>query len=133
MIDIAAGILLLLGGAFGFLAALGLVRLPDAIIRMHAATKAGTLGCGFILLGVAVYFPDTPTTLRAVAAILLVLLTAPIAAHLIGRAAYRSGIRLWHGTWTDELQKDREKRHRPTKRPPRRGGRQGGRRRSRDS
>lgn len=128
MIDIFAGVLLLLGGAFGFLAALGMVRLPDTIIRMHAATKAGTLGCGCILLAVALYFPDTPTTLRAVGAILLIFLTAPIAAHLIGRAAYRSGIHLWHGTWIDELQKDREKKLRSEKRSPRRGGQQRGRR-----
>jgi multicomponent Na+:H+ antiporter subunit G len=128
MIDILAGVLLLLGGAFGFLAALGMVRLPDTIIRMHAATKAGTLGCGFVLFAVALYFPDSPTTLRAVAAILFVFLTAPIAAHLIGRAAYRSGIHLWHGTWTDELQKDREKTRPSDKRSPRRGGRPKGRR-----
>lgn len=102
--QIAAGIVLLLGGAFGFLAALGMLRLPDTIIRMHAATKAGTLGCGCALLAVALRFPDAATTLRAVAAILFVFLTAPVAAHLIGRAAYRSGVHLWHGTWIDELE-----------------------------
>lgn len=94
---------LLLGGVFGFLAALGMWRLPDTIIRMHAATKAGTLGCGFILLAVALYFYDTATSLRAVAAFLFLMLTAPVAAHLIGRAAYRVGVRLWQGTWIDEL------------------------------
>jgi multicomponent Na+:H+ antiporter subunit G len=95
--------LLLLGGAFGFLAALGMWRLPDTIIRMHAATKAGTLGCGFILLAAAFYFYDTATSLRAVSTFFFLMLTAPVAAHLIGRAAYRVGVRLWRGTWIDEL------------------------------
>ncbi|MEJ2721892.1 MAG: monovalent cation/H(+) antiporter subunit G [bacterium] len=114
--QIAAGVVLLFGGVFGFFAALGMLRLPDTIIRMHAATKAGTLGCGCALLAVALHYPDAATTLRAVAAIFFVSLTAPVAAHLIGRAAYRSGIHLWHGTWVDELEHshDGEQRRRST-------------------
>lgn len=107
MTDLAAAVLLVLGGLFSLVAALGMLRLPDTVMRMHAATKAGTLGVGFILAAAAIRFADTGVTLKALAAILFLLLTAPVAAHLIGRAAYYSGIRLWHCTWTDELGQDR--------------------------
>ena len=73
---------------------------------MHAATKAGTLGAGLILIAVAFFYADLGITLRSLAAIMFLLLTAPVAAHLIGRAAYYSGIRLWEKTWIEQL-KDR--------------------------
>jgi multicomponent Na+:H+ antiporter subunit G len=95
MIEIVMSALILLGGFFCFVAGLGVLRLPDVLIRMHASTKAGTLGSGLILAAVAVYFADTATTTRAVATILFLLITAPVAAHMIGRAAFRSGVPLW--------------------------------------
>ena len=95
--------LLLTGGEFGFVAAVGMVRLPDTITRMHASTKAGTLGAGLVMAAVAVHFMEVGITLRAGAAILFLLLTAPVATHVIGRAAYHCGIRLWDRTWKDEL------------------------------
>ncbi len=106
MNDILTAIFLVLGSLFCFVAALGMLRLPDTVIRMHAATKAGTLGAGLILIGEAFFYAELGITLRALAAISFLLLTAPVAAHLIGRAAYYSGIRLWHKTWIDQL-KDR--------------------------
>ncbi len=96
-------VLVLAGGLFGFIAAVGMLRLPDMITRMHASTKAGTLGAGLIMAAVAVHFMEIGITLRAAAAILFLLLTAPVAAHVIGRAAYRCGIKLWERTWIDEL------------------------------
>lgn len=95
MIDWVLAILLLLGGFFCLVAGLGVLRLPDVLIRMHASTKAGTLGSGLILAAAAVHFGDGPTVTRALAAILFLLVTAPVAAHMIGRAAFRSGITLW--------------------------------------
>jgi multicomponent Na+:H+ antiporter subunit G len=103
MMDYLTAALVLAGGLFGFIAALGMLRLPDMITRMHASTKAGTLGAGLILAAVAVHFTEVGITLRAAAAILFLLLTAPVAAHVIGRAAYRCGILLWDRTWVDEL------------------------------
>ena len=75
----------------------------DVFIRMHATTKAGTLGCGLIFVAVAVHFGETDITARSLAAIVFLVLTAPIAAHMISRAAYRTGTPLWRGTVTDEL------------------------------
>ena len=106
MNEILTALLLVLGSLFSFVAALGMLRLPDTVIRMHAATKAGTLGAGLILIAEAFFYAELGITLRALAAITFLLMTAPVAAHLIGRAAYYSGIRLWKKTWIDEL-KDR--------------------------
>ena len=103
MSEIATAILLVAGALFALAAALGVLRLPDVLIRMHASTKAGTLGCGLMLVAAAVHFGETAIIARAVAAIVFLLLTAPIAAHMIGRAAYRTGVPLWHGMAIDEL------------------------------
>jgi len=103
MNEIITAVLLVLGSLFSFVAALGMLRLPDTVIRMHAATKAGTLGAGLILIGEAFFYAELGITLRALAAIAFLLLTAPVAAHLIGRAAYYSNVKLWHKTWIDQL------------------------------
>ena len=108
MTDFVAAFLVLAGGLFALVAALGMLRLPDTLIRMHAATKAGTLGVGLIFLAEAIHHYDTGITLRALTAIIFLLLTAPVSAHLIGRTAYRTGIRLWHNTRIDELREKEE-------------------------
>lgn len=102
MSDFITGLLLLAGAFFVLVAALGLVRMPDVYIRMHAATKAGTLGAMLILAAAAVHGADLGITARAVAAITFLLITAPVAAHLIGRAAYLGGVPLWSGSIADE-------------------------------
>lgn len=98
-----AGLLLVGGGAFCVIAAVGVVRLPDAIMRMHASSKAGTVGCGLVLLAVALVFPDVGTITRDLAAIAFLLVSTPIASHMIGRAAYASGTSLCASTVADEL------------------------------
>lgn len=103
MNDIITALLLIAGGIFSFIASLGMLRLPDTIIRMHAATKAGALGAGLIFIAQAFYHFELATTLRAFAAVTFIMLTAPVAAHLIGRAAYCSKVTLWEKTWIDEL------------------------------
>ena len=102
MIDLVIAVFLVLGGAFAAIAGLGLLRLPDVLIRMHASTKAGTLGVGLIVIGTAIHFGGLIVATKAALIILFLLLTAPVAAHLIGRAAYRSGTPLWSGTVIDE-------------------------------
>jgi len=108
--EIMAGILILMGSGFCLVAALGVVRLPDTLTRMHAATKAGTLGSGLLIIGGTVFYQELGFTLRAVTIIALVFLTAPVAAHLVGRASYESNAPLSNRTWIDELKayKDRK-------------------------
>jgi multicomponent Na+:H+ antiporter subunit G len=95
--------MILIGSFFVFVAAVGILRMPDVYVRMHAATKAGTLGSGLLLLAVAVQAQDSEVVLRAVAAVLFLIATTPVAAHLLGRASYISGVPLWPGTKLDEL------------------------------
>jgi len=108
MAEVLVAIMILSGCLFCLLAAIGIVRLPDTLIRMHAATKAGTLGAGLILAGAAVWFSEMGIVLRALLTLLFLFMTAPVAAHLIGRAAYLSGIELSSSTWVDHLGEDLE-------------------------
>jgi multicomponent Na+:H+ antiporter subunit G len=85
---IVAGVLLVVGSAFVLVAAVGVVRMPDLYTRMHAASKAGTLGAIGLLAGAAVAFGDGGSVLRAVLAGVFVALTAPVAAHVIARSAF---------------------------------------------
>lgn len=87
MIEILAGVFMLGGAAFTLIAAVGIIRLPDVLTRMHASTKAGTLGATLILLAAAFIFGATSATVKCILAILFLLLTAPLAAHMIGRAS----------------------------------------------
>ncbi len=88
-IDVIAGLLVLAGGAFTLIAALGALRLHDVFLRMHASTKAGTLGLGLIVAAV-MFWADAPgVAAKALATFLFMMFTAPIGAHLIGRAVWR--------------------------------------------
>lgn len=104
--ELVSLILMLIGVFFMMVAAIGVLRMPDTFLRMSASTKAATLGVGGVLLAVALHFNEIGIAARAIAIIVFVLLTAPIAAHMIGRAAYRRDGVLWSGTVLDEL-KDR--------------------------
>ncbi|NLV42119.1 MAG: Na+/H+ antiporter subunit G [Candidatus Hydrogenedentes bacterium] len=95
-------LLMLAGAAFMFLAALGVVRLPDLYIRMHAATKSGTLGVTCAIVAVALHFGDFAIAVRASLIVVFIFLTAPVAAHLVGRAAYQVGVPLWKRSIVDE-------------------------------
>ncbi|MCH4564098.1 MULTISPECIES: monovalent cation/H(+) antiporter subunit G [Halomonas] len=103
MIELVKEALILVGAIFMFLAALGVVRLPDLLTRMHATTKAATLGATLIMLAVALHFSQVAVVARALGVILFIMMTAPVAAHVIGRAGYFVGAKLWSGTVKDEL------------------------------
>lgn len=96
-------VLMLLGAFFMVVAGIGIIRMPDLYLRMSCTSKAATLGAGCLLAAVMAEAADTGIALRALAAIVFLLLTAPVAAHMIGRAAYLIGVPLWEGTCIDEL------------------------------
>lgn len=98
-LEILAAVTLVLGGVLCFVAALGVLRMPDVYIRMHASTKAGTLGVLLVVLALVFVGADAGVVSKGLAVVAFVLLTAPIGAHLIGRAAYRAGIVPWQ--WRD--------------------------------
>ncbi len=92
-----------LGAVFIFLAAVGFLRMPDTYLRISVTTKAVTLGVGLILVAAAIYFDNLSVTSRVLAIILFIILTAPVGAHLIGRASYLLEMPLWKKTKKDEL------------------------------
>lgn len=95
-------LLLLLGALVALLAAIGIVRMPDLFTRMSATSKAGTLAKMLVLMAVAAHFDQLGVTTRALAIFAFLLLTTPIAAHRIGRAARASGVPMLEGT-LDEM------------------------------
>jgi multicomponent Na+:H+ antiporter subunit G len=94
------------GATFALLAAIGVVRMPDLFTRMQAASKASTLGLGCLLLGTAIELGDSPSVARAVSIAAFVMLTAPVASHVVARAAYLTKVPLWSGTVLDERRED---------------------------
>lgn len=104
MSEIIIIILTSLGAIFVLLAAIGLVRMPDTYLRISVTTKAATLGIGLILIAAAVYFSEISITSRVLAIILFIFLTAPVGAHLIGRASYFIGIKMWKKSVIDDLE-----------------------------
>jgi multicomponent Na+:H+ antiporter subunit G len=97
-----SGILFLAGAILGLLAAVGVLRMPDVFTRMQASTKAATLGLGCLLAGLAIQLPEVSVVIRAGSIGAFVMLTTPVAAHVIARAAFLTGVPLWKGTLIDE-------------------------------
>jgi multicomponent Na+:H+ antiporter subunit G len=106
--NILAGIFVVMGAGFALIAAIGILRLPDFYTRIHAASKAGTVGSVLALLALAIVSDESAEVLRAIAAIVFFFLTAPISAHLLGRAAYTAGYRMWEGSVRNEMQELKE-------------------------
>ncbi|HOK44773.1 MAG TPA: monovalent cation/H(+) antiporter subunit G [Bryobacteraceae bacterium] len=101
--DGIAAILLLAGSAFVLLASLGLWRFDDFYSRIHAATKATTLGVLFVVAAAALRVEAVPDLLKLFLAAVLQLISAPVTGNMLGRAAYWAGIRLTPYTMIDEL------------------------------
>jgi multicomponent Na+:H+ antiporter subunit G len=99
---------LLVGGAFMFLAALGLIRMPDVFMRLQATTKASTLGAGSLLIATAIYFNEVDITARALLVLTFVMITAPAGAHAIARAAHTAKALMWERTIRDDLRAARD-------------------------
>ena len=89
--QVVVTIFLVLGALLMAVAAVGIVRMPDLYLRMSAATKASTMGSALLLLGAGIHFGDLAVFTQVVATIFFLLATAPVGAHIIGRAAYRKG------------------------------------------
>ncbi|NJO84921.1 MAG: monovalent cation/H(+) antiporter subunit G [Blastochloris sp.] len=86
VMNIICALLMLIGSIFMLISSLGIVRLPDMYMRMSATSKAATLGAACVLLAMAFYFREVSIVTRALAGILFVFATAPIGAHMLGRA-----------------------------------------------
>lgn len=89
--EVFASVLIAVGAFLALVAAIGLQRFDDVFARMHAATKPATLGLLLIVIGAALLLREPGPVLKLVLVILLQMVTAPVGAHLVGRAALRSG------------------------------------------
>jgi multicomponent Na+:H+ antiporter subunit G len=95
LLDYLVVALVLLGTFFGFVAAVGVVRLPDLYTRAHATSKSDTLATVLTLAAIAVVLGAEFSTLKTVFLLLFMFITNPTAAHAITRAAYDQGIAPW--------------------------------------
>ena len=109
MNEIVISVLLVFGAALIFIAAVGLLRMPDLFTRMSCNAKAATFGISILLLALAMYFGELDVVSRALATIGFIVLTTPVASHRIGQVAYLEGISLWEGTIADEMGEERKK------------------------
>jgi len=106
-------VLVLIGTFFYFLSTLGLIRMPDAYNRMQTSTKSATLGSLGVMVGVGIWalgtdFGSVAWLVKTIAIATFLLLTNPISAHTLIRAAYKSGIPLWEGSVVDKYREHLE-------------------------
>ena len=103
-IELIAVFLILVGTIVSFLSAIGFIRLPDLYTRAHALSKGSTMGVLFILVGTFIFFlMEGYFSIRLFLGIFFVFLTAPVSAHVIVRAAYRSNVPLAKESVKDDL------------------------------
>ncbi|TDQ38022.1 monovalent cation/H(+) antiporter subunit G [Aureibacillus halotolerans] len=108
MSELIVSALLLIGAFFLFSGSLGVLRFRDVYNRLHAATKSSTLGIIGILLGGFIYFWHEKGIVsgKLLIGIFFVMLTAPVAAHMLGRAAYKLKIPMQDNTIHNALKED---------------------------
>ena len=103
VVDVVSSVLLLGGVSLALIAGRGLVRFPDVFSRMHAATKPATLGLLLVAVGAALRQDDGGNATKLLLVAAFQFFTAPVAAHMIGRAAYRTGTGALDDLVVDEL------------------------------
>ncbi|WP_424475160.1 Na+/H+ antiporter subunit G [Oceanobacillus kimchii] len=105
MIEFVAALFMLGGAIMAVISAIGIIRFPDVYTRSHAGTKSSTLAVLMTLLGAFIYFASEQGfySVRLLLGIAFVFLTAPVAGHLITRAAYRASVKMADTTIEDEL------------------------------
>src|SRR5690554_5064660 len=108
MNDILIIIFSTMGALFILIAALGVYRMPDFYTRLSVTVKAATLGVGCILGAAAFHFSDFAVTTKVFAVIFFLLITSPVAAFLIARVAYVTGVKLWDKSIHDELRESKK-------------------------
>lgn len=93
--EIIISVLLIAGAAFILIASIGILRMPDIYMRMHAATKAPSLGIMLMLFAAMIYFPEAGLIVKSFLIIIFLYLTTPVAANLLARTSLEMGIPVW--------------------------------------
>ena len=108
MTDTIGMVLIGIGLLFDLLGCIGLVRMPDVYSRLQAATKCVTFGTCSVMFGAFVMLGFTAAGVKALLCMVFVVLTAPVSAHALARAAHLSGTKLWGGSVVDKYQAESE-------------------------
>lgn len=88
-LDVVIGVLVLSGSVFALTASIGVVRFPDTLSRMHAATKPQVLGLLLVLIGAAIRLRGNIDVGMMILTAMFTLITAPVVANRVGQLAYR--------------------------------------------
>ena len=104
--EIIAALLILAGGGFMFVSALGVIRLPDFYTRLHASSIGETFGLVLAGLGMVIYHGINLTSAKILLIIVALFLVNPIGTHLIGKAAIRAGEEPWESIKKEETDAD---------------------------
>jgi multicomponent Na+:H+ antiporter subunit G len=105
-LDILTAVLVLSGSALALTASIGVVRFPDTLSRMHAATKPQVLGLLLVLVGAAVRLRGNVDVGMIILTAMFTLITAPVVANRVGQLAYREQNIRDDLLTTDELRED---------------------------
>lgn len=106
-LEILITVCLILGSLVALLASVGVLRFGDVFMRMHASTKASTLGIGFIMLGAVFYFGEPLITIKLLALLVIYFFTSPTGTQVLARAAHLARTPMVEETWIDELAEHR--------------------------
>jgi multicomponent Na+:H+ antiporter subunit G len=110
MTNIIIAVLSTIGALSILFASIGILRMPDFYLRLSVTVKAGTLGVGFLLMCAGIIFPDVSVTTKTIAIVFFLVLTAPVAAHMVARTAYHKKVPLWKDTIIDEFEGEQDDR-----------------------
>ncbi|WP_413451829.1 monovalent cation/H(+) antiporter subunit G [Georgenia phoenicis] len=109
VLDVVAGALLIGGALLALVAGLGILRFPDLLSRMHAATKPQVLGLMLLMTGLGIELRSVTAGITLLLVVAFQLVTGPISAHMLSRAGYRTG-KIEHSLLVvDELTEDLER------------------------
>lgn len=103
-VDVLAAVLMLSGSLLALIAAVGLFRMPDAYSRIHVATKPATLAVVCTVGAAVLRVPGLTPTTKLLLAVALQFWTAPVASHMLGRAAHAAGLRPREPWVVDDLE-----------------------------
>jgi len=117
VLDVLAGTFLVAGAFLSFVAGVGIARFPDLLARMHAGTKPQVLGMLFMLIALGIRLRSWSVAGLLLLVILFQMLTAPVGAHMVARAGYRTGKVLPEMLEFDELMDDTERTEGPSTAP----------------
>ncbi len=106
MIEWIVFIFLIMGALFILISAIGIIRLPDLFMRMHATTKTNSIGISLILIGTMMAFPQVTNILKGLMIIIFIYLTSPLGAHMIGKAGLITKAKKWERNVRDDFTKE---------------------------